>query len=835
MINANDDANDVVLQQSDTVAGWTEIVIDGVVTEIFEMSALDGLVINLGGGNDTITIDNAITQFATDLGFTINGGGGFDVLEYENDALGHQFDITGSGSGTIDGINTFSGLEEISGTDGDDVFTSMNSFSDWVLSGGAGNDVFDISNSSTGAYSLDGGTGDDSYRLPLANFASVEIVDSIDDEADSLVGLGTNFDDTVTVNNDVLTFNGNDVSVFGLFDGIEQLDFDGLDGDDTFNIEAIANDLAITGSNGNDTFNISSAQAFDSGSTLSILGTLSIDGGDGSNRLIVGNAEGAESTTIVTDDNILATAVDVDAPILPLSIDYTGNFGTAADGTPGILLIGSSGSDNFDIRQMLESNSILVSGGDNADTFNVRPNTAGDVYLDGGEGADTYRTTFAISNDHVVNVIDSGDDDARDRFSVRVTEGADEFNIGSLGLNADRNFLSWNSNLENLVVDTLGGDDIATVRSNAVPFLRITLGDGNDTGIVEGTLGISTVKFQGQAGNDSFDFQDSVAASFVQALGGDGDDSFVVGATSFARSRVDGQTGNDSANVFFAARDNRRVNARDTGGGFDSLLVTGTMAADRVDLRNKLISREGEFVTYDENTENFDMELLGSNDVLNIFGTSVLEFNANLGVGNDTVNVFSTSTPNETVAFNVSLSSGNDTANVFRLAENATVALFGQTGNDNFNVGSNSADDTGNLSRIRGTLFLQGGSNTAGLDTLQVNDFAAVASFAYSITDSIFSHDAFNSANDRAFESFGYGGIEFIFAYGTDRNNTFSVIPSATTVIRVDGNGGTDDLRIISQEDREFFGSADEGFIEFSQSSQNVSYIELEDLSDAQI
>ena len=830
-INGNEDSNEVVIQLNPANANLVQVIIDGTITDVFEREALvsDGgsITLNLGDGSDTVTIDNSNgVVFGTSTIIDVFGGGGADTLILTG--LFDQFvALTGNGNGSFssfDQVNSnfvsageFFGFEEIITGPGDDFIQAINATSDWIIRTGAGDDLLEVQDSS-GSFDLFGGEGDDTYRLPLSNFDRLTVTDSIDAEADSLVGLGSQFDDTITINNETLTFNSNDVSIFSLFEGIEQLDFDGLDGDDTFNIQAIATDLALNGGAGNDVFNISSDAPTNDGTSSGIFGALTIDGGSGTNRLAVSNAGGVPINAIVTANQISGMTLQ--------PITFTGNFGSAEDGTPGIILTGSNlGSDSFDIRQVLEGNSLLANGLVGDDVFTIRPGTVGTVYVDGGANADTYRTTFS-ANSHNVQVIDSGTDSGRDRFSIRATAGDDQIEVSDLTIEVGTNFLTWNENIENLVLDTLAGNDTVIVGSNVAPFLRIALSAGDDTGIVEGTLGISTVRFQGDAGNDQFSFEDSVASSFVQAFGGTGDDSFVVGATSFARSRVDGEAGNDNVQAFFASRDNRRINARDTGGGFDSLLVTGTLAADRVDVRNQLLSREGEFITYDENTDDFDIELIGSNDVLNIFGSSVLQFDANLGVGNDTVNVFATSTPNATVAFDVSLSTGNDTANVFRVAENAQVNLFGQSGNDNFNVGSNSDDNNGNLSTIRGDLFVQGGSDTAGIDTLQVNDFAGAAGFSYAIADNSFNPIGSIS---RPFSGFNLGGMEFFFVNGTDAANTFVVTPSLTSVIRVNGNGGPDTLEIIGSENREQFGSADEGFFDFA-ISRNVSFIDLEDI-----
>ena len=71
---------------------------------------------------------------------------------------------------------------------------------------------------------------------------------------------------------------------------------------------------------------------------------------------------------------------------------------------------------------------------------------------------------------------------------------------------------------------------------------------GNDVGTVNGTAWIvSRFDLMGLAGDDTFQFNSSVASTFVQARGGEGNDVFELAAESFGRSRVDGgENGDDS-------------------------------------------------------------------------------------------------------------------------------------------------------------------------------------------------------------------------------------------------------------------------------------------------
>ena len=126
---------------------------------------------------------------------------------------------------------------------------------DWTILAGAGNDRFDIRSSVSGSYTLEGMAGDDIYGVPLSNFSMITIVDTAG-ENDSLIGLGTAGDDTLTISQDldvpdgeepedVITFNGVTIQGF-VFDGVENLDFDGVEGNDTFNIQVLNRDANLS-------------------------------------------------------------------------------------------------------------------------------------------------------------------------------------------------------------------------------------------------------------------------------------------------------------------------------------------------------------------------------------------------------------------------------------------------------------------------------------------------------------------------------------------------------------------------------------------------------------
>ena len=841
VIDSNDLGNDVVVRRSATNPDRIEFVFDGLVTDTYEFAAVDAYSINLGDGDDTITIDNSQGNvFAID-GFAIDGGLGNDTLRVI-DTAGHQFDITGDGSGLFDLTSTFTGFETLASSDGNDVFTANDSTTDWTLLGGAGNDVFDIRTSAIGNFTLEGMSGDDNYGIPLANFSMITINDSEGDN-DSLVGLGTPDDDVLTIDieqdvpmgevpEDVIIFN--DVVIEGfVFAGVENLDFDGVQGDDTFNIRNLTARATFFGSEGFDTFNVSSAAPGIDGTASTIMAELTIDGGDGPNRLVIGHEVGPAVDAMISADQISGFTV---API-----HYVGDFGTGSDGIEGIIVNGSNlGPNQFDIRDLLLGNSVRVNGGDGNDEFQIRGSNLGDIVVDGGEGSDTYRTAFSSTERNIL-VSDSGDDEdgSLDRLSIRATDEIDDLLIQNNRISESGEVYEWNG-VENVILATLQGDDIVTIGNNDSNSIRVILAEGDDTGIVNGTVGTNAVRFDGLDGDDVFEFNGSSASSFVQARGGEGNDQFTLGDNSFGRSRVDGEAGNDSVSVTYASRDARRVNTRDSGeGGFDSLNVIGTPLADRLDLRPRIIDREGEFIAYDENTESLNIELLGSNDIINVFGSSADTLESNLGVGNDTLNVLSTSSPKESIELSFSLATGSDTANIERLSEGVRIEVFGQAGDDSFNVGSTLEDNDGNLNRIRGELFLGGGSETDGFDTLQINDVdSGGAPFEYALNDRSLTHvpGAFNIA--RPFAGFNFGDMEFIFLSGNNQTNSFTVQPSQDAIIRIDGNFSPSDRLFVAlapgtEVVNQSGNASGSGFFEFNNGFRNVSFQEVEGVSAA--
>ena len=812
----NDLNNFITIRRSENNADVVEILMDGHLTDAYEISALDRLIVDGGKGNDTITIDESFGKILAEENITIRGGMGLDTLNYI-DTSGHIFNINGNAGGNIDGKNLFFSIERIIGTQFDDIFNVTNSTTNWTIFGNEGNDQFNFSETATGTILLEGGIGNDTYRLPLINIANYTIIDSINQDFDRVIAFGTASGDIITIDGGNITFNGLDVSIVNDFIGIESVEYDASLGDDQFRILSTLGDLNVFGGEGDDEFIVSSDAPANLGNTDGIIGSLNIDGGQGLSRLLVSNYGGSSvQASIFTNQIVGMTA----API-----NYSGTFSTQ-NGLAGIVLTGSNaGQDEFDVRALRAINSLSILGADGNDIMTVRKSALGRIDLDGQDGTDTYRSS-AASQVRTINVMDTGGDAGLDRIALSLTSSSDDILLANEQLNLLGEFFLWDQNVEKLILDTREGDDVVRIGINDTTFVRVMMNDGNDTAIVQNSMGIQGLKIEGDAGADTFDLRTSAADTFIQALGGTGNDSFAVKDTFYSQAKLDGQEGNDEVTVQFARRATRRIDARDSGGGSDALTVLGSELIDRGDLLMGAVVRSGESVIYDQATENLTINFAGNSDVLNVLGVSAANVNVLMGSGSDNVFVESTTTGSEDVNLVIDLGNGNDTANIYSVAETSTVSIFGQQGSDNFNVGSTLAEDNGNFGRLRGQLKLFGGDAGFGVDRVYLNDNGVQANFNYFMNDSVVTNLNLGSMSPRPqFEAVRFSQMERVRLDGSKGDNFFSVQESLTTEFHIDGNDSGDFLYLGGNiANRQLFANGDMGFYQFNNGSEKITF-----------
>ena len=439
-----------------------------------------------GAGNDILAGGGG-----TDI---IDGGEGIDTNSFQGIGVGVTATVTADGTGTADygAVNeTFTGIENLTGSDNDDVLTAtgdvgstlLGSGGDDVLTGGTGNDVIDggdgndilrggqgndelsgglgndALNGAAGSDILSGGDGDD-FLIGIGGTDTIDGGEGID--TNSFQGIGSSV--TATVDAD-----GNGTAVYGQvnesFTGIENLI--GSDNDDVLTATGVADNVlrglggndVITAGEGNDLLvGNEGADILRGGSgddiALGGIGNDSLNGGGGNDRL--DGAEGDDffvgiggTDTIIGGEGIDTNSFQGIGSGVTARINDSGT-GTASYGQiveifTGIEnLVGSSNDDvlvatgnRSTVLRGLGGNDVLIGGGGNDfllgdDGADVLLGGVGFDIIRGGQGADNIEGGTGedlLFGDEGADRISGGGDDDR----IEGGDGADNL-FGNEGL-----------------------------------------------------------------------------------------------------------------------------------------------------------------------------------------------------------------------------------------------------------------------------------------------------------------------------------------------------------------------------------------------------------------
>ena len=565
----------IVLGDDGTAAnGLSRISTSGTAETVDFTTPSGSLTVNMGDGDDSITVSNldtgvfAVTVNGGAGADNITGGGGADLLngDGENDVIvGSGGNDTLNGGDGNDGMFGVSGSDVMNGGAGDDTLRGQATGGD-VLTGGAGND------------NLDGGSGAD------------QIVESFDDATMTLTDasiVGSEADTLVSIESAVITFgdsaNNFDGSAFSgsmtldgggggdtLFGGPSADVIDG--GDDEDSILGFSGNDTIRGGAGNDTlFGSAGADMIDGGdgdddirgqgssndSMTGGLGNDTFNGGSGTDRIL----ESADVDWTLTPTQLTGLGTDVlisveqadisggdgnnriDATTFTSSITSVSLRGGLGDDT----LMGSPGNDGVYGDQ---GDDVMEGNGGNDDMYGG----AGSDFVDGGEGDDFVRGQ-GTSSDSVVG--GAGDD---------IIDGG-----------AGTDFLLVNADLPSLLVAKfqMVGNGIDTLRG--LERLDVTGGASDNMIDARAFDANGTSIIRGGGGNDEI-FGTGTAD---QILGGDGDDTIRSNAGS---DTVSGDAGNDTIEGEADADDLRGGDGNDNiSGGDGDDLITGEAGDDTLD------------------------------------------------------------------------------------------------------------------------------------------------------------------------------------------------------------------------------------------------------------
>lgn len=474
---------------------------------------------------------------------TLDGGGGFDELDYQNDqyytsslqAVNVNF-ATGQATDGFGDTDTFTNMEAVRGTYLGDTFTGSADLDFVRYRGLAGNDTI---TGADGSYDIVDYRRDSEYEnesgvLGTSGIVADLIAGTIQDgygDTDSVSSIdqirGTNADDSVVAGDadlDVRTYDGNDTVTGGAGDddveaGSGNNVVDGGAGNDILTTEG-GNDSILGGAGDDDIYSGSGTDTVDGGegedwlwfdgniadfivndvdisdvltndsdydaaTTFTEGGTLTITTDDGSTITATGVEELIFDDEIISVDALIDGASGGDdvigdaAATTDQDLDAGGGDDSVLGGTANDTLDGGTGNDS-------------VSGGDGTDTLD---GGVGDDSLNGGNGDDqlfdnTGDTEIEGGDGNDIAVAVGGNGTFVDSGTVTVI--GNEINDFFCGGSGDDNFSAGSGN--DIVVGDIG---------SAFYYGNDTLNGGADNDLLQGGFGQDVFVFGANDGTDT--------------------------------------------------------------------------------------------------------------------------------------------------------------------------------------------------------------------------------------------------------------------------------------------------------------------------------------------
>jgi len=470
-------------------AGVVKVTGLGETVNVSGSEAADGVGVDTLGGDDTIT-NSVLTPGPGSI--NVDGGADSDTTTYNGTASADTIGIANNGTA----VATFTPAGGLQNT------TNVENL---VVNGQAGDDTIQGQNgiASLTHLTIDGGNGDDTIGGG--------------DGDDTLFGGSGN--DTIDGNR------GSDVAFGG--GGNDTFVWDPGDGSDTLEGQAGNDAMDFNGSNAAEKIDVSA-----NGSRVLLTRdvaaiAMDLNGIEALNLRTLGSADTVNVRNLSGTD--LTTA----------NVDLSAFDGTGDGSADNVNVIGTDGPDSATVGGT--GGAIKVTG--LGETVNVSGGETGDgVGVDTLGGDDTITNSVLTPGPASVNV-DGGE--GSDTATYNGTAVADTIGIALNGT-AVATFtpaggLQNGTNVENLTVRGLGGDDTIQGQNGIASLTHLTIdgGDGNDT--LGGGDGDDTLL--GATGNDTLDGNRGADVEF----GGGGNDTFVWDPGD-GSDTLEGQSGTDALN-----------------------------------------------------------------------------------------------------------------------------------------------------------------------------------------------------------------------------------------------------------------------------------------------
>jgi hypothetical protein len=822
----------------------------------------------VGSGTYTVNVSDSGASGTDSL--IVNGTNSADTLNVSSNAITRASEtVNYSGVENIT-LNTFGGNDTVNITSPSAAIT---------INGGNGTDTFNV-NSMSNPLTINTGAGANTINVPTMNTIHALL---------SVNGGGTdtlNLDDTAdnTPNSGTL----GSTTLTGFFGSGGSMNYSGIE-TMNLNLGNGGNTLTISGRSG--ITNISTGSGADTINVLAVGGTTNINAGAGPNTFNVGslvfnngsgvldgvqgtiNYTGSGSDTMNVDDSGTSTA---ETGTLrpgslkffdPLTINFSGvtsiNIAlsqtgdifavvdtiTSSSSSPVVIIYANAGDD---IITILDTHAVMtVNAGEDNDNIYVFGNSSV-LNLNGDAGDDTFyifaslhentsnvdpgaagpvgNTIYSYRNNAPVN-IDGGS--GHDRVFIFGTVLNDIItingtNVVGAGLNVTF------TNIEELIVCGLGGDDVFYVLNIAVPTTLI--GDGslptsppvppdvtlpdltggavatswNDTfyigwmgqSYIPGHLSTiqSTLTIEGDEGTDT---------AYVDDSGATANTSFILDATSLWSSSM----GADGIIYYDNTVDNLNIKA---GAGDDTITINGNATG----LQTTIYGGPGNdhFIINDDPLE-APLAIVGDS---NTFFGDTLTLNGEPGGNNFVITGFTIDGAGATISYatvETLIINGTGGTNTFTVnGTSIPTYINGASGSDTFIINGNSVplyldgaagDDTFTINGNSGPLAATG---DAGNDTFTVNGNSSGLTLSGGDDNDSFTINGSSSGSVLSANG-GAGNDTFIInalsspatLNGGANDDSFTVNAPLASSPMIIGGGGTDSLTVNGTVGNDFW------------------------------
>ncbi|MEY2474398.1 MAG: hypothetical protein QOK28_3727 [Actinomycetota bacterium] len=748
----------------------------------FPIANVNSIYGDLGVGNDTVSIDSAITAPAVLVGGagndTLSSGSGDDQIQ------GNDGNDTLSGGAGVDDIDGGKGTDTITGGAADD-----------TLGGGDGNDTY-MFGPSWGNDALDDSAGSETVNFSAvtealtgsSSFGEAKIAGTASslaysaDQIDTIVsGSGA---DTYTLSPDMP--NGLSLDTKGGADTVnapmsgqtrtvnvtdtgaettDELHVLGTPGRDTFLLRSTSSDLTTLPTHGFVAM-LATGNLVDRINYDHSLDHLTLDSGDGRDRVafddvaVPATVHGNGGTDTFQVGQVFEHPRDTSHGIAAADVFAT------ADTTRGRLSKGISyattveGGDDNDVFNIYSNKGVLtLRGGDGNDVFSLRAFVeAGSLTMSGEAGTDQFQVE---DFDYVNNDL------------VSIDGGAGSDTVVLVGTELDDGFLVSTTGLKICHIST-----------------TTHLPDPTNCAVTATYVNVESVQGQGLEGDDVFQVLSTSPGVATALFGSENSDTFVIGNNGDVTGiqgpvRVNGEADPEFDSSIPAPI---VLPGENSAGSHAPAVTSGTNVGDtlRVDASNDASGNTGSLTDH-------DVTGLGMSAGVTIGGTpypggvqyAQIEFvNVQLDNQADTFNVLSTHEVDRsptTVRTHVLGGGANDTINVQRVSD--TTRISGQAGDDTVNVGTLMPVTGGTVHGINALLDVVGGDGT--------NDRVFVDDSGDPTNNTLTSVQNKLTGLGLSSEGVTYGTVELLDVSNGAGNDVANVRGTSTNTV-LHGNDGND-------------------------------------------